>query len=71
MSLALEQVRDRLEVFRKNAESTELVGLLLQISAELKMCEITPEALEKAAIAVPQQHAETENGRDRADSFRL
>ena len=53
MSLALEQVRDRLEVFRKNSENTELVGLLLQISAELKMCEITPEALEKAAVAVP------------------
>ncbi len=53
MSLALEQVRDRLEVFRKNAESTELIGLLLQISAELKMCEITPSALEKAAISVP------------------
>ncbi len=53
MSLALEQVRDRLEVFRKNAESTELVGLLLQISAELKMSEITPETLQKTALAVP------------------
>ena len=54
MSLALGQVRDRLEVFRKNADSTELVGLLLQISAELKMCEITPEALGKAASAEPR-----------------
>ena len=54
MSLALGQVRDRLEVFRRNADSTELVGLLLQISAELKMCEVTPETLGKAAAAVPR-----------------
>ena len=53
MSLAMEQVRDNLEVFRKNAESTELVGLLLRISAELKMCEITPAALEKTSRNVP------------------
>lgn len=53
MSLALEQVRDRLEVFRKNAEGTELVGLLLQISAELKMCEITPDVLQKASCTIP------------------
>jgi ATP-dependent helicase/nuclease subunit B len=53
MSLALGQVRDQLEVFRRNAESTELVNLLLQISAELKMCEITPEKLGQAASAAP------------------
>ena len=53
MDLAVEQVRDQLEVFRKNAESTELVSLLLQISAELKMCEITPETLSGAAQNVP------------------
>ena len=54
MSLALEQVRDRLRAFRKNSESTELVALLLQISAELKMCGIAPEKLEKAALGIPQ-----------------
>ncbi len=55
MSLAVEQVRDQLEVFQKNAESTELVNLLLQISAELKMCEITPEKLDGTAQNVPQR----------------
>lgn len=54
MSLALEQVRDRLKVFRKNSESTELVGLLLQISAEMKMCGIQPEKLEKASHGIVQ-----------------
>lgn len=54
MSLALEQVRDRLRAFRKNSESTELVALLLQISAELKMCAIPPEKLAKAAFGIPQ-----------------
>ena len=54
MSLAVEQVRDRLQVFARNAESTELVGLMLRISAELKMCGITPEAMSKAALAAPQ-----------------
>lgn len=49
MSLALEQVRDRLQMFRKNAESTELVGLMLQISAEFKMCGVSSEDLLKAA----------------------
>lgn len=54
MSLAIAQTRDQLEVFRKNAESTELVNLLLQISAELKMCEITPEKLGSTAQRIPQ-----------------
>ena len=54
MSLALEHVRDRLRAFRKNSESTELVALLLQISAELKMCGIPPEKLAKTAFGIPQ-----------------
>ncbi len=54
MSLAIEQVRDRLEIFRKNADSAELVNLMLQISTELKMCEITPQTLEKSSQNVPQ-----------------
>lgn len=56
MSLALEQVRDRLKAFRKNSESTELVGLLLQISAEMKMCGIMPEKLEKASRSISQSN---------------
>ncbi|HEX2986030.1 MAG TPA: PD-(D/E)XK nuclease family protein [Caproiciproducens sp.] len=54
MSLALEQVRDQLTFFRKNAESTELIGLLLSTSAELKMCEISPKILEQTSRTVPQ-----------------
>lgn len=54
MSLAIEQVKDSLEVYRKNAENTELVGLMLQISAELKMCEVSPQKLEEASQQVPQ-----------------
>lgn len=52
MSLAIEQVKDSLEVYRKNAENTELVNLMLQISTELKMCEVSPLKLEKAAQQV-------------------
>ncbi len=54
MSLAVEQARDRLEVFRKNAESPELVGLMLRISAELKMCGVSPERMKDASASVPQ-----------------
>ena len=54
MSLAIGQVRDKLEIYRKNAESTELVGLMLDISAELKMCAVGPEKLEQAAARLPQ-----------------
>lgn len=54
MSLAIEQVKDNLEIYRKNADNTELVGLMLQISAELKMCEISPQTLEKTSQKVPQ-----------------
>ncbi|NLJ30568.1 MAG: helicase [Clostridiales bacterium] len=53
MSLALEQVKDRLVFYRKNAESTELIQLMLSACAELKMCEVGPGDLEKAANAMP------------------
>ncbi|MBE6822430.1 PD-(D/E)XK nuclease family protein [Caproiciproducens sp. LBM24188] len=53
MSLALEQVKDRLSFFRKSAESTELIGLMLSISSELKMCGVTPQELEQTVHAVP------------------
>jgi ATP-dependent helicase/nuclease subunit B len=53
MSLALEQVKDRLDVYRRNAENTELVDLLLDARAEFKMCAVTPAALSEAADRMP------------------
>ncbi|WP_164919011.1 MULTISPECIES: PD-(D/E)XK nuclease family protein [Acutalibacteraceae] len=53
MSLALEQVKDRLDIYRRNAESTELIGLLLDTCAEFKMCAVAPEDLFKAAEKMP------------------
>lgn len=53
MSLALEQVKEQLSFYRKNAESTELVGLMLNASTELKMCSIQPQEMEKAALKMP------------------
>lgn len=50
MSLALEQVKDQLEFYRKSAEHTELIGLLLNVSAEFKMCEIRPQDLQETAL---------------------
>ena len=54
MSLALEQVKDRLTFFRKSAESTELIGRMLSVSSELKMCGVLPQELARAAQSVPQ-----------------
>ncbi|MBW7573561.1 PD-(D/E)XK nuclease family protein [Caproiciproducens sp. AGMB10547] len=54
MSLALEQVKDQLSFYRKNAESTELVGLMISASTELKMCDVTPLDIERAAGDMPQ-----------------
>lgn len=65
MSLAVEQARDRLEVFRKNAESPELVGLMLRISAELKMCGVSPERMKGASASVPQTTLRKKWGRSR------
>ncbi|MCI1964830.1 MAG: PD-(D/E)XK nuclease family protein [Oscillospiraceae bacterium] len=53
MSLAIEQVKDQLNVYRRNAESTELVGLLLDACTEFKMCAVTPQALSSAADQMP------------------
>lgn len=49
MSLALEQVKDQLRFYRKNADSAELVGLMLSVSAEFKMCGIQPSDMERTA----------------------
>lgn len=54
MSLALEQVRDNLNFFRKSSESMELIGLMLSVSTELKMCDVRPADLERSARTLPQ-----------------
>ncbi len=54
MSLAVERVKDGLEIYRKNAESTELVGLMLGISTEFKMCGVSPKDLEQTAAHLPE-----------------
>ncbi len=54
MSLALEQVKEHLNFYRKSAESTELIGLMLSASTEFKMCDVRPQELEQAASAIPQ-----------------
>lgn len=54
MSLALEQVKDQLDFYRKSAEHTELVRLLLAQEAELKMCGIRPDDL-RGAVEAPAQ----------------
>ena len=53
MSLALEQVREQLNFYRKNADGTELVSLLLTASSEFKMCGLTPQDLERTAEEMP------------------
>ncbi|WP_050698397.1 PD-(D/E)XK nuclease family protein [Anaeromassilibacillus senegalensis] len=50
MSLALEQVKDQLDFYRKNADSVELISLLLSVEAELKMCGVTPCDLLQMAV---------------------
>ena len=53
MSLALEQVKDRLDVYRRNADSTELISLLLSACTEFKMCAVTPANLSEAVGKMP------------------
>lgn len=54
MSLALEQVKDRLEFYRRNAESEDLVGLMLGVSAEFKMCALSAETIAETAERMPR-----------------
>ncbi len=54
MSLALEQVKEHLDFYRKGAENTELISLMLAASTELKMCDVKPSDLERAAQEMPQ-----------------
>ncbi len=54
MSLALEQVKEQLSFYRKSAEHTELIGLMLSASAEFKMCGVKPLELGQAVQSMPQ-----------------
>ena len=54
MNLALAAVQDQLEFYRASAAGGELASLLLDVSAELKMCEVSPEKLGKTAGRLPQ-----------------
>ncbi|HEX3037942.1 MAG TPA: PD-(D/E)XK nuclease family protein [Oscillospiraceae bacterium] len=52
MSLALEQVSAELPLYRKHAQTPELVNMMLAASAEMKMCAVTPNDLSVAAAAM-------------------
>ena len=45
MSLALDAVRDQLQFYRRSAQGTQLVSLLLQADAEFCSCAISPQQL--------------------------
>ncbi len=53
MSVALEQVADKLTVYGRFARSTAVVSEMLKISDELKKCAVLPEDLEKTAHKLP------------------
>lgn len=48
MSLALEQVADRLELYRRQVDSEDFIDMLLRTLSECKMCGVSPELLQKA-----------------------
>jgi ATP-dependent helicase/nuclease subunit B len=49
MSMAIEQVKDRLELYRRAADSSEFIELLLSMSSACKMGAVSPEKLSEAA----------------------
>ncbi len=49
MSMAMEQVRDRLDLYRRAADSSEFIELLLSMSSACKMGAVSPEKLAEAA----------------------
>lgn len=49
MSLALDEVKDRLSLYRRQSGTIELVHLMLEAEKELKMCCVPPEGLSEAA----------------------
>ncbi len=54
MSLALEQTKEQLDFYRRKAENTEMIGMLLETAEELKRCAVSPEKLEQAAQKLPE-----------------
>ena len=48
MSLALEQVKEHLKFYRRKAETTDMISMLLAISEELKLCAVRPRTLGQA-----------------------
>ena len=55
MSLALEQVKDHLTLYRRHSLSSELVPMMIAALKEFKMCSISPEALFETAGEVPDE----------------
>ena len=53
MSIALEQVADKLSIYGRFARRTGVISEMLKISDELKQCAVTPEDLEKSAHKLP------------------
>jgi ATP-dependent helicase/nuclease subunit B len=52
MSLALEQVSAELPLYRRHAQTPELVNMMLAASTEMKMCAVTPNDLSAAAASM-------------------
>ena len=49
MSMAMEQVKDRLELYRRAVDSSEFIELLLSMSSACKMGAVSPDKLAEAA----------------------
>ena len=49
MSMAMEQVKDRLELYRRAADSSEFIEMLLSMSSACKMGAVSPDKLAEAA----------------------
>lgn len=54
MSLALEQVKEHLEFYRRKAETSDMISMLLAVSEELKLCAVSPETLGETAASLPE-----------------
>lgn len=53
MSLSLEALEDKLEIYQKYKNRAALLGSLVTFSTELKQCAVSPEALTSAGEALP------------------
>lgn len=51
MSLALDQVQDQLELYRKTARSASFVGAMLQMVSEFQNAGVTPDGLKEFALS--------------------